>query len=232
MAQCFTAKELLLSSPRRWWEWRELLVGLALWLSVLSSVLHCWRRIQRRRRPRLLAMLLKDLIVTFSAFLLTGRPCLWLWSFLLAPLWRLLCRCSAFRELDPGPATWEERLAQAIQVWLLLRNSYVSQHGRRLRRRTAERLGTALLTALPPAELRLDFESPQVRADVEMEETRLQELRKESGAILWQLFGSLKLWNGSKGSRTARRAACSQPQSTWPSASLSHVKVRRHEPWP
>lgn len=184
---CQTKVTSLGQTPSHWWEWRELLVGFTLWISVSTSFFHCLRRFQRRRRVRVLAMVFKDLLITLTAFLLTAQPCLWLWSFFFAPLWRLLSSLPGLEKVDPGPAHWEEILALAVLLWLLLRNAYIVYHGRVQRHQSQARLDALVRVVLekPPARVSvdLDFETPAACAKSsgqgDIAEEELQKLRKE-----------------------------------------------------
>eukprot|EP00435_Cladocopium_sp_Y103_P021229 s324_g5.t1 len=181
-----------LGTPRYWWEWRELFVGLAFWCAIATSVVHCVRRARRRRRLHLLPIVLKDIFITLAAFLLTAQPFLWLWSFLLAPLWRLCARLPGLSQVHPGPAHWEEFLALAVLLWLALRIAYINWYHNAQRLRTQQHLDDLLYALLEPPRtparpsVDLDFETEAVpsslfggRGDQAAEaEERLQRLRK------------------------------------------------------
>lgn len=182
-------------TPRSWWEWRELLVGLAFWCAIATSVLHCVRRAQRRRRLHLLPIVLKDIFITLAAFLLTAQPFLWLWSFLLAPLWRLCARLPGLSQVHPGPVHWEEFVALAVLLWLGLRIAYINWYHNTQRLLVTRHLDDLLYALLEPPRMParpsvdLDFETEAVpvpaplfgaRGDQAAEaEERLQRLRKE-----------------------------------------------------
>ncbi|CAJ1373127.1 unnamed protein product [Effrenium voratum] len=182
-----------LGRPQQWWEWRELLVGVILWATLTTSVQHCVRRWRRRRRPRLLTMVLKDIFVTFTAFVLTAQPCLWLWAFLFGPL-----RCLVPGQAHP-PVRWEELTSLAILLWLLLRSLYICWHGRTQRLYSQQRLDAVLaaLVTAPSEDLsmEMDFEqdgqglSPEAVEEMHrlrkaLLDSRLAELRKALHAPL------------------------------------------------
>jgi len=173
----------LAAEPKSWWEWRELLVGLAFWSSLCSSLAHCARRrLRRRRRPRLLPMVIKDAMITFLVFVLTAEPCLWLWAFLFAPVLRLLSFLPSASWMQPEPLQWEEFAATGAVIWLVARALYVSWHLRQQRAETRERL-EALLEAVtdtsPDAVLEPNFvEGPLQPKVTPPTEDRLLDLRK------------------------------------------------------
>jgi len=139
-----------------------------------------------------LPIILKDIFITLAAFLLTAQPCLWLWSFVFAPLWRLaICIFPPWKaQAKAAPVHWEEFIALAMLLWLVLRNAYINWHNNAQRERTQQRFDDVLTAVLAQPIFRptvdLDFETDAVPlngrgdpAEEAHEQERLQKLRKD-----------------------------------------------------